>query len=810
MLDALDIIAGIDAAEAGVMKVKYWKWCEMTNQLDEGLLVQQINRERKAFTEGAKRFRQKSTLSTFQQGFLEDYLQPLSDAIKERKKEIGRQKGKAQLSDFAIAALDADDLALITLMTIMYSLSNTYKDIDQKGHEAEATFRRTAMKLGEQCRDQFFHEIDVQRSQGDVELAVDARLKVVLLARQTSNIWNATRRAQATADSMKNAAWWNLARLIAVGAALIDLAIKNTGLFNKSLRALGIDFEKKTAVLNLTPAGLNWLEEKRHDRRKHLHESGTMAIPINLPTVVEPKPWTELRGGGYFSTPSVLVKKNGENFIGDEHYDLAKMPEVLSAVNALQNTPWRVNAPVFEMYVDCWDSDSKDAKKLFLDSDEKKLGSEKIASIESKIDLAVSLLDSAFYYPYQLDFRGRAYAVPQTINHQGDDFARALIEFANPGPVDDAAEYWTAIHLANVFGLNKYTMDKRYAWCNENHQAIEALVRDPLSQLDLWMKADERWGFLAAARAWISIKNGAKESHLPVFIDGRCNGLQHLSAMSRDPQAAKAVNVISDGPPQDIYTQVAEELKRIVEADTDPETAKLAKFWNDKIERSVVKKPVMTTPYGVTPEGIKRQMKVAARSHNPSVVAVSYLRDKVIDALAEAMKGPTDVKTWLQKVAKIMAKAEEPIIWTAPTGFRVVQDYRKPEFKRLVTKAYSVRYYLPVNGKRPVNKLKQELGIIANFVHSMDAAHLIKVVNALVSSSVKEIAVVHDSYGVHAHNVPLMNKLIRQQFLEIYKQPILERFIDEQIDRTGLDLPAFEDYGELDIEKVLDSEYFFS
>jgi hypothetical protein len=32
-----------------------------------------------------------------------------------------------------------------------------------------------------------------------------------------------------------------------------------------------------------------------------------------------------------------------------------------------------------------------------------------------------------------------------------------------------------------------------------------------------------------------------------------------------------------------------------------------------------------------------------------------------------------------------------------------------------------------------------------------------------------------------------------------HKQPILERFIDEQIDRTGLDLPAFEEYGELDI-----------
>ncbi len=778
----------------------------MTNQLDEGLVLQQMKREREAFSRGAERFRQKSTLSTFQQGFLKDFLEPLADAIEKRKEEIGNQRGKAQLSDYAIVALDEDDLALITLMTIMHTLSNSHKDIDQKGHEAEATFRRTAMKLGEQCRDQFFHEIDVETSMGNPELSVESRLKVVLLARQTSNKWNAARRTQETIDAMKESEWWNLPRLIAVGAALIDLAIKTSGLFRKALRALGVDGEKKTAVLNLTPAGLDWLARKQNERRTHLHETGTMAIPINLPTVVQPKQWTGLRGGGYFATPSVLVKKNGENFIADEHYDLGEMPEVLAAVNVLQNTPWRINTPVFEMYVSCWDSESPDAKKLFLSSDEKKLGTDKITSIESKIDLAVSLLDSPFFYPYQLDFRGRVYAVPQTINHQGDDFARALIEFAVPGPVDDVSEYWTAIHLANAFGLNKYTMDKRYAWCNENHQAIEALVRDPLSQLEFWLKADERWGFLAAARAWIAIKNGATESHLPVFIDGRCNGLQHLSAMSRDPHAAKAVNVISDGPPQDIYSEVASKLQKIVEVESGPWPT----FWNGKIERSIVKKPVMTTPYGVTPEGIKRQLGVAARAHHPSVPSLVYLRDKVIEALAEAMKGPTDVKDWLQRIAKLMTKEDEPIIWTTPTGFRVVQDYRKPLFKRLVTKSYSVRYYLPVDGSRPVNKSKQELGIIANFVHSMDASHLIKVVNALESSGVKDIAVVHDSYGVHAHNVPLMNRLIRQQFLEIYKQPILETFIDEQINRTGIELPSFQKYGELDIEKVLESEYFFS
>lgn len=102
----------------------------MTNQLDEGLMLQQMKRERESFSLGAERFRQKSTLSTFQQGFLEEFLQPLTDAIKERKVEIGNERGKAQLSDYVIAALAEDDLALITLMTIMYTLSISHKDVD--------------------------------------------------------------------------------------------------------------------------------------------------------------------------------------------------------------------------------------------------------------------------------------------------------------------------------------------------------------------------------------------------------------------------------------------------------------------------------------------------------------------------------------------------------------------------------------------------------------------------------------------------------------------------------------------------------
>ena len=51
-------------------------------------------------------------------------------------------------------------------------------------------------------------------------------------------------------------------------------------------------------------------------------------------------------------------------------------------------------------------------------------------------------------------------------------------------------------------------------------------------------------------------------SHLPVHQDGSCNGLQHYSALGRDLDGARSVNVFPSEKPQDVYTEVA----KLVEA----------------------------------------------------------------------------------------------------------------------------------------------------------------------------------------------------------------------------------------------------
>src|SRR6059036_1026907 len=46
-------------------------------------------------------------------------------------------------------------------------------------------------------------------------------------------------------------------------------------------------------------------------------------------------------------------------------------------------------------------------------------------------------------------------------------------------------------------------------------------------------------------------------SHLPVSMDGTCNGYQHLSAMGRDPIGGRATNLVPADEPEDIYQEVA-------------------------------------------------------------------------------------------------------------------------------------------------------------------------------------------------------------------------------------------------------------
>lgn len=61
-----------------------------------------------------------------------------------------------------------------------------------------------------------------------------------------------------------------------------------------------------------------------------------------------------------------------------------------------------------------------------------------------------------FYLPHNMDFRGRAYVLPPHLTHLGSDLSRGLLLFDEKRPLGEGGLRWLKIHLANVFGQDKF------------------------------------------------------------------------------------------------------------------------------------------------------------------------------------------------------------------------------------------------------------------------------------------------------------------------------------------------------------------
>ena len=84
-----------------------------------------------------------------------------------------------------------------------------------------------------------------------------------------------------------------------------------------------------------------------------------------------------------------------------------------------------------------------------------------------------------------------------------------------------------------------------------------------------------------------------------------------------------------------------------------------------------------------------------------------------------------------------------------------------------------------------------------------------------------DFATVHDSYWTHAcwcweeelvvGDIDTMNQLLREQFVKLYSQPILENFLESLVIRyPDLSFPKIPEKGHLDLQRILESPYFFN
>ncbi|SBS83677.1 DNA-directed RNA polymerase, putative (mtRNAP) [Plasmodium ovale curtisi] len=600
-------------------------------------------------------------------------------------------------------------------------------------------------------------------------------------------------------------------------------------------------------------------------------------IPLNyLPMICKPKRWTNIDGGGMLLLKNNFIRCNIKPLFNLNVCDMSRIKNIVSEIgnvrwkinkeilyyieHAYMKGITVGKIPLHKNYtipsrLDLKIQNNEEIRKYYLLKEEinrlnKCLMSERPTFLQ-KLAVAKTLKDNEIiYFPHNIDFRGRMYPLSPHLHHMSDDICRSLIVFHDKKEIGKNGLFWLKIHLANNFGKDKLNFEKRIEWVNQNVYNIKKLCENPFQNIEFWNSADKPWQALAVA---IDLTNALQcsnvskyKSNIPVQQDGTCNGLQHYAALGRDKDGGKAVNITPSEEPQDIYSVVLDIVINKIRSDLDgginlsstvtvqnspignspigrgatTSASDLASycFQFDLLKRKVVKQTIMTICYGVTSIGAKNQVKGKIQSmigkdidKNMINKLSQYISNYIFESISEIFKRAMIIKKWFNNLSKATNELNIPITWISPIGLPCEQPYRLGNRILVNTPLQSVSVTSYKNSS--LHKNKQRLGFPPNFVHSLDASHLMMTAEKMIIENNFSFAAVHDSYWAHACNVDIMNKFIRDSFVTLYNEPILENIYQNfqmRLGRFASKIPPPPEQGQLDISLVRQSRYFFS
>lgn len=194
----------------------------------------------------------------------------------------------------------------------------------------------------------------------------------------------------------------------------------------------------------------------------------------------------------------------------------------------------------------------------------------------------------------------------------------------------------------------------------------------------------------------------------------------------------------------------------------------------------------------------------------------SYMGRSIYDDCRVSLQRPTQLLSKFEAAGKVAEQEGRFLKWTVPiTNFPVVQHYTEgdtkkiyvqygpPEGDMLTTGYYVNTYQLNVSfPERPIiSKRKQAQGASPNAIHSLDAAHLTMTVCGVEFDT----TTIHDSFGCALADMPVLFRVVREKFVELYESdPLTKLMADIGGNTEGIE------FGTLDIKLVLDSEYAFA
>lgn len=477
------------------------------------------------------------------------------------------------------------------------------------------------------------------------------------------------------------------------------------------------------------------------------------------------------------------------------------------------------------------------------------------------------------YFPWNLDYRGRIYPMCPALNPQGDDTQKALLLFSDPTPLtNEESLKWFYIAGAGFAGLDKIPFAERIKWVLDNEDNILQSASAPLTYT-WWneVAGDESpMEFLAFCfeferlRVYQSNHNGSSigfKSGLPISFDGTCSGLQHFSMLLADEIGGENVNLVPDESVHDIYQVVADKVNVVLYKDAlegtedtfkkdkksgeyvlDSKgkkciaygTKELAmewlsyareKFGADGIKRKVCKRSVMTLAYGSRQYGFSENLKsdiikpwLDEHKDTPIFLsqsqAANYMAKLIWDAVTTTVVKAVEGMEWLKKLASLIGKNGEAVAWTSPNGLPIQQNKFVPNMEtcRMRFNGGFIRVYVPQDSTE-IDTRGQAQAIAPNFIHSMDACHMQRVIMNQATKGNKNFFMIHDSFGTDLEHAGDLFKSIRSELVNMYKgHNYLQEWLDdvEYLLPEDEEIPEIPSKGNLNIDDVINSKYCFA
>lgn len=291
------------------------------------------------------------------------------------------------------------------------------------------------------------------------------------------------------------------------------------------------------------------------------------------------------------------------------------------------------------------------------------------------------------------------------------------------------------IDIANCFGLDRLDWQDRLHWFENNEPDLESLDVNAKSPIL----------FRKAVRALRTAQQGKPVNH-PMGLDATASGLQIMGLLSGCVATAKATNLVNTGHREDVYESVALEMQT---------------HGCSNIDRTVVKKPVMTVFYGS-----KAQPKAIFGEESPELFAF-------YDALKEKLPGAFELMDILQSYWRSDVTHHA---WTLPDGHRAIVPVIEIEERRLeIDEANHMRVTYRT---KVLSKKRNSRALAANIVHSIDGW----VVRRMLAGAKKHgfyLAPIHDCFYAHPNHMNTVRKLYVDIMTELSTMNLLQSILSE-------------------------------